>query len=1590
MVVALGLALPAEEEKEEAGKVERRSIAVVHSGVEHSVPVLHAEGDVVVVECGWATDFDAALDPADAGALRDPVELPAGKQISSSDDLIQFLIGIEDAPRYIVVLAGAVVILADRYAWGEGRYLAANLDVAFGRNDTSAGGELDTIAALFSAESLRPSDVEGKTLASVVGLSNKHAVAVSAELRVGLQRSVELIASEVLARLRENGVDPAEIDEPRTLAKTLARQSLRYLYRILFLLYAEARPELGVLPSDYPEYAEGYGMGRLGELVTHPLADEAAGAGFHLYESLDLLFRLVNNGYRARTVAGRAASGDDDQRSEDEGIRFEQLNSDLFRPDRTTLIGSVEYEDDDDRRVLADTRLRNKCLHEVLRLLMLSKGRKGERGGFISYAQLGINQLGAVYEGLMSYTGFIAEQELYEVAKGGDPADGSWMVPADKADQFPDTVFVHRTNEETGVPLRVRYPAGAFVYRLAGRDRQTSASYYTPESLTKITVELALQHRIEEAGEVQARELLCWTICEPALGSGAFLNEAINQLAAEYLRRRQEELKERVPSAEYEDRLREVKAYIALHNSYGVDLNPIAVELAEVSMWLNVMHAGLQAPWFGLHLRWGNSLIGAARRHYTAEQVKAGNWAKATDTEPPVELPLRDGELPEGAVHQFLLPAVGWGAVAAKAAALDFAPADTTRLREWRTSIRHKPTQAQVKRLQGLARRVELLWEQVVVRLKVSQREISRHIPVWGVDEADLPHPEEAVHRDKVLADLQAQGSPYWRLKKLMDTWCALWFWPVQHSALLDGSAPDYKVAERNSASAAQPQAKPEATATTSRPLLQFALPGLGVAEQTTIFDDPVEVEVRPAARRKKQNGWSEHTPARRREAIPLSTMDDWLDFAESLLGTADLTFEEGTLFTEPKRLLSELDEREDALRNLMNMEEPYRIIHRYPWFGIIENIAEEHGFFHWELDFAHIFVGDAGGFDLQLGNPPWVRPRWKEDSVLAEFNPWFKLAEKPTATEQAERKSELLNDRAAADFVLSELTGNVGMVDTLGSPVLYPLVAGTQPDLYRAFMCRAWSHVGRSGTVGMIHPDTHFGGVKEGPLRAEAYRHLRVHGHFVNVTKWAFTDLSDRQEFGIHIYGARQEIDFEHLSQLHDVSVLRESLTHDGTGELPGQKFNGGWDTRPHKKRIVRVNEAKLAEWRELAGAASVAPVVETQLLYPITDAENGAISALSRARHRVGDQRPEISRGYDEANGKKLGYIRWEIATPESWDEAVLQGPHFGISTPLAKQPDEDLRSNNDWTAWDLTAIAEDALPRTAYARACDRQRYEAAQDRWVDHRRLDDLRDSPAAVHAARTELAARSSGEPTDDAVDGFLAEVAKRKYTDFVRLTWRAMIDPKGSERSLFTSVLPPGPAHVHTVHSLALNSSRDTVKAVGFWSSLPLDYLIRITGRQHLQVSEALRMPAPEQGHPLESALLLRALRLNCLTSAYGQLWGELVEPGWRKTEEWAMAWPRLAPLADIGAEWTWHSPLRTDYARRAALVELDALVAVWLGIEADELVAIYKSRYPILSEREEQMYFDATGRRIAAKSHAFGHGQTKSLSHVVSLRSFL
>ncbi len=118
-----------------------------------TVPVAHAARTetglaVVALEGPWATDVDDAL--GDEGGLPAPPEVD-GEPVADPAKAISAVFALDDPPAHVVLLAGALVVLATREKWAEGRWLAVDLDLALGRRDDKPKGELETIAALFSA-----------------------------------------------------------------------------------------------------------------------------------------------------------------------------------------------------------------------------------------------------------------------------------------------------------------------------------------------------------------------------------------------------------------------------------------------------------------------------------------------------------------------------------------------------------------------------------------------------------------------------------------------------------------------------------------------------------------------------------------------------------------------------------------------------------------------------------------------------------------------------------------------------------------------------------------------------------------------------------------------------------------------------------------------------------------------------------------------------------------------------------------------------------------------------------------------------------------------------------------------------------------------------------------------------------------------------------------------------------------------------------------------------------------------------------------------------------------------------------------------
>ncbi len=731
-------------------------------------------------------------------------------------------------------------------------------------------------------------------------------------MKYALREAIELIGNEAVWFLSEKHHKKIY---GREMADKLSLECLRYMYRLLFLFYIEARPELGYAPIKADAYREGYSLETLRDLEMVQLTTEESRNGYYLHESIQLLFRMVYEGWPPEKRAHEFAHDSllvDQEKPIHGSFKIPPLRSHLFDPKQTPM--------------LSRTKLRNHVLQRVVELMSLTRPKKGKRNrrGRVSYAQLGINQLGAVYEALLSYRGFFAETDLYEVKPAKEefnPLGTGYFVKLEALPEYTEEEKVFGDDGEL-----VKHPKGRFVYRLAGRDRQKSASYYTPEVLTQCLVKYALKELLEGKS---ADEILELTVCEPAMGSAAFLNEAVGQLAEAYLQRKQAETGVVIPHERYVHEKQRVKMFLADNNVFGVDLNPVAKELAEVSLWLNTIHEGAFVPWFGMQLVCGNSLVGARRQVFpenlvTARGRGAETWLDAVPTR------VKPGtERPHGSIYHFLLPDRGMAGYKDKVIKA-LAGREMEAIKGWKREFIKPFTDSQARKLKKLSEAADRLWQSHTDQLRRLRTDTSDDLALFGQPEPEGgKQPTTTEWKDRKYQELLAQktrwGSPYRRLKMAMDYWCALWFWPIEKADLLPSRE-------------------------------EFLLEMMLLLEGN-LFDTGPEVGVT------------------------------------------------GSLFPE-----SLPEEEAQKLVDEHGFVDVDRLAREVPHLRLVQELADRYRFLHWELEFADTFA-DRGGFDMVVGNPPWIKVEWNEGGVMGDVEPLFVLR-KFSASKLSQMREETLEDQ--------------------------------------------------------------------------------------------------------------------------------------------------------------------------------------------------------------------------------------------------------------------------------------------------------------------------------------------------------------------------------------------------------------------------------------------------------------------------------------------------------------------------------------------------------------------------------------------------
>ena len=440
---------------------------------------------------------------------------------------------------------------------------------------------------LFRKEALVP-QIDGKSfLDRVFEESNDYAIELETDIK---ERAYDVV--ELLCRGFAAGFTSDKLNE-QTL-KDIYSNSLILLYRLLFVFYAEARELLPLTSS--PSYREKYSIHKL----THEI-DETLRKGLPLssqstlyYKSIDNLFDLIDKG--------------------DRDLGVPQYNGGLFDKKEHTFLKE---------HAIADSYL-VKAIHQ----LAIIKDKKLGREVAVDYNTLSERHLGSIYEGLLEFKPRLAPHDLVTIKEKGS-------IKYAPAKDYPDK--------------KVAYEKDKLYLANDKGERKATGSYYTPEYIVDYIVENTLNPLVKEGQEevknlkpevegkisewrkhkeqkqglepvekydksiAEEREkllkpYLSLRVLDPAMGSGHFLARATDFLAEAIATdpsiQSPLELTEESELAYY--RRRVVESCI-----YGVDLNPLAVELAKLTLWLSTMAKSKPLSFLNHHLRTGDSLIGA-------------------------------------------------------------------------------------------------------------------------------------------------------------------------------------------------------------------------------------------------------------------------------------------------------------------------------------------------------------------------------------------------------------------------------------------------------------------------------------------------------------------------------------------------------------------------------------------------------------------------------------------------------------------------------------------------------------------------------------------------------------------------------------------------------------------------------------------------------------------------------------------------------------------------------------------------------------------------------------------------------------------
>ena len=602
----------------------------------------------------------------------------------------------------------------------------------------------------------------------------------------------------------------------------------------------------------------------------------------------------------------------------------------------------------------------------------------------------------------------------------------------------------------------------------------------------------------------------------------------------------------------------------------------------------------------------------------------------------------------------------------------------------------------------------------------------------------------------------------------------------------------------------------------------------------------------------------------------------------------------------------------------------------------IANRIAKEQKFQHWELEFADVFE-EKGGFDLMIGNPPWLKMTWTEEGILSEKNPKFAV-KKLSASDIAKERTEVLKNSKTYAIYMNEYESMAGIQNFLNAVENYETLKGQQTNLYKCFIPLVYMIGNTNAVSALLHPDSVYDDPEGGALRGNIYPRLRKHFMFANERK-LFHEVHHHTQFSINVYGGPQDkIAFDAIFNLYDPISIEACYDDGNINETDlGIKDNlGNWNIKGSPKRVAHFdNDNLLLLAQVFAGSEKIkdAKLSSIQL-----NEELDILKTIKKVGNTLSDINSEfmIMEMWHETNSQKLGYINRKVHFSSNPYERIYSGPHIGVCNPLFKTSRRECKLNSDYDNIDLLNIEFGYSQRTNYV---------------------------PGKLH---------------DEYMNVVVDNEWSGKVTNDYRIVARKMLN-LGGERTFISAIIPPKTTHINGLLGFDFKNKDVLVLAEAMFSSIPFDYFVRTLNKSNLQPNVVAKLPYVSTKY--DDALRIRALMLNCLSSEYEELWEAEYKKEFNK-DSWAKRDNRLdnKKFRMLQSQLSFDTGCRTDFARREMLIELDVLTAMALGMTLEQLKTIYTIQFPVLQSYEDDTWYDANGRIVFTNNRSMvGVGLSRS-----------